>query len=720
MNFSERMEKILALYRIRIEDAPQSTYAHDIHALALGKYARLEQWEKIARANAGALVNMPVMIENFDRIIGRVYHKNELAPVEICPDLDDKTAPMQRMDEVYEGYAELCEYQLATGGVPGHVAWDWNSLLLHGTVGLRRRCEEGLLRFAGDKKSEEFYRGVIIMLDALDTWCELHVAELERLGMTEEAEICRRVPKYPARSFREAIQCFFFQHITVVKENTFGGNSPGRLDYYLWPYLESDLKSGKCTLEEARELIEELFIRMDERIYWSHGWGETVVVGGSHPNGTSAVNPLSYIMIEAVMKYDIAHPWVYARLPKNPPEDFVSLCADYVVNGGNRAQIINDESVMQALMHNGVSPSDAADYFCGGCMEVGVQGRTSDFLFTGFHNIPKLLELCITGGYCLTTKKQLLHFSALPLTEFSSFEDFYAQFTEKARLTMHANLAYQDMLSEYSEKARPSYLLSSMIDDCLTRGRNMHGGGARYHDYGASFIGIPNAADSLLAIKHAVFDRGICTAKELSDALKADFEGFEELRRTLVSLPKFGQENEEADAMAARLSADLSNIYSSYVNRFGGNGKPVILSFVWTPVAGKLLGATPDGRHAGVPVAHAVTPQGMAMTKGITAAMNSCAKLPFELFTGGATTMWDLDHTTVSVPLVRALILTFFAQGGQFFQGNVTDVKDLIEAQKDPENHRSLVVRVGGYSARFIQLKPELQNEIINRYRHKS
>ena len=720
MNFSERIEKILALYSERIENPPQSTYRHDIHALALGKYATLEQWEKIARANAEALVSQPVMIEKFDRIIGRVYHKNELPVEKICPDLDDKTEAQRRMDEIYEGYAELCEYQLATGGVPGHIAWDWNSLLLQGTEGFRRRCGEGLLRHAGDKKSEEFYRGVMIMLDALDEWNSLHVAELERLGMDEEAEICRRVPRYPARTFREALQCFFFQHIAVIKENTFGGNSPGRLDYYLWPYLEADIAAGLCSLDEARELIEELFLRIDERIYWAHGWGETVVVGGTKPDGTSAVNPLSYIMIETVMKHDIAHPWVYARLPKDPPADFVDLCADYVVNGGNRAQIINDESVMGALMHNGVTYADAADYFCGGCMEVGVQGKTSDFLFTGFHNIPKLLELCITGGYCLTGKKHLEHFSARPLTEFDSFENFYAQFIEKARLTMHANLAYQDMLSEYSEKARPSYLLSSMVDDCLERGRNMHGGGARYHDYGASFIGIPNAADSLYAIRRAVFEDKLCTARELTDALAADFEGYEELRRRLTDLPKFGQEHGEADAMMARLSADLSNIYASYTNRFGGNGKPVILSFVWAPVAGKLLGATPDGRHAGVPVAQAVTPQGMAMTRGITAAMNSCAKLPFELFTGGATTMWDLDHTSVNVPLVRAMLLTFFAQGGQFFQGNMTDVNDLIEAQRDPENHRSLVVRVGGYSARFIQLKQELQNEIINRYRHKT
>ena len=155
MNFSERMEKILALYSERIENPPQSTYKHDIHALALGKYADLEQWEKIARANAEALVSQPVMIEKFDRIIGRVYHKNEKKPEAIAPDLDDKTEAQSRMDEIYEGYAELCEYQLATGGVPGHIAWDWSSLLLQGTEGFRRRCEDGLSRHAGDKKSEE-------------------------------------------------------------------------------------------------------------------------------------------------------------------------------------------------------------------------------------------------------------------------------------------------------------------------------------------------------------------------------------------------------------------------------------------------------------------------------------------------------------------------------------------------------------------------------------
>ena len=164
----------------------------------------------------------------------------------------------------------------------------------------------------------------------------------------------------------------------------------------------------------------------------------------------------------------------------------------------------------------------------------------------------------------------------------------------------------------------------------------------------------------------------------------------------------------------------LRRLYNSYVNRYGGNGKMVMLTFVWAPVVGKMLGATPDGRHAGVPVAQSVTPQSMSMTKGVTAAMNSCTKLPFELFSGGASTMWDLDGSWASTEVIQALFTAFFAKGGQIFQGNVTDAETLIKAQEKPKEYPNLIVRVGGYSARFIWLDKGLQNDIINRVRHSS
>lgn len=248
----------------------------------------------------------------------------------------------------------------------------------------------------------------------------------------------------------------------------------------------------------------------------------------------------------------------------------------------------------------------------------------------------------------------------------------------------------------------------------------MHGGGARYHDYGASYIGMANAIDSLIAVKKAVYEEKICTASELIDALKANFEGYEALRGMLLKLPKYGQDNAEADAIAAKFAEDLCNIYATYENRFGGNGKPIILTFVWAAPEGAKLGASPDGRKAGLPIAHGLTPQGASMTKGITAAMNSCTALPYECFTGGASTMWDLDSSWANETISEALFTAFFEQGGHIFQGNVTDIETLKKAQINPELYNHVIVRVGGYSARFTTLPKYVQDEVINRLRHKS
>lgn len=719
LKMSDRIKILFEESRELAKNPPKSSFTSDLHSSALTLFKDLPRWEKQARAMAYAIENQKVYIKPYDKIIGRVYYHGEEKPKAYDNDFDFNTLPKLDAQKNDPKYDELCCYQLATYGTPGHVAWDWNAVLRRGTDGIRERCEVGLCRHAGDVEAEHFYKGVLIILDSIERWNDKHVEKLIEMGKDEEAEICRQVPKYAARSFREAVQSFFLQFIIVMKEEPNGGNSPGRLDYYLWPFLENDLCKGKITLEEAEELIEELFIRIDERLYYNDGWVESVVLGGSHPNGTSAVNPLTYIMIRAYMKHDITHPHIYCRIPKNPPKEYTEVLSDYIINGNNRAQILCDEAVIRALVKNGVTESDAVDYFCGGCMEVGIQGRTSDFLFTGFQNVPKMLEFCITGGYCLTSRKQLTYLKPKPITEFDNFEDFYASFVNEMGNALLMNLRYQDRLSEYVEKARPAYFLSAMIDDCLARGRNMHGGGARYHDYGSSLVGIPNTVDALMAIKIAVYDKKFCTADEMVEALKADFEGYETLRAKLLALPKYGQENKDADELAIRLVTDLNKIYSSYVNRFGGNGKIVLLTFIWAPTAGALLGATPDGRKAGVPIAHSVTPQSTSMTKGITAAINSCTSLPFELFSGGASAMWDLDPVLATPEIVASLFNTFFEQGGHIFQGNVTDVEELKKAVESPAQYGHLIVRVGGYSARFVTLSSEVQADIINRTRHK-
>ena len=714
---TERISELQALCKARGKASLPSHFMKDYNAAALGKFKDLPHEEKLARAMAFAMVNQPVHVYEGDRLGGRIYYDLEEPVVEACPELDYQSEAHKRFVEEFKDGEEMLECQLITRNCPGHICWFYDRIIRYGVEGYRKKFVEALA-CAKDEKAADFYNGVIIMLDSLLEFNDKHIAEYEKIGNTELAEIMRKVPRKPSESFREAVQAYYMQHIVVMRENPFGGNGPGRLDYYLWPYLSRDLELGKETLESAKELIDELFLRIDERIHNRDGWVETIVVGGTYPNGESAVNPLTYIMIQSIIDLNITHPSVYVRLPENPPEKLLSMSAQFMLSGNNRAQILYDPTVIDALLKSGVEYRDAVEYDCGGCMEIGIQGMSSDFLWVGWQNTPKMLELMITDGVCLVTGKQYSLFRFGGLVSYDNFEDFYRDFVKESGRVTEAYLREQDIYSELSERNRPSYLLSSMLDDCLARGRNMHAGGAKYHDYGASHLGMPNVADGLFAIKKAVFDDKICTAEELVSALKANFVGYEVLRAKLKNIPKYGMDNDEADALATRLMSDFSDMYLNYRTRFGGRGKPVILTFLFSPQAAKVLGATADGRNAHQNVAHGVTPHSASMKCGLTAAVNSCGKLRFDKFSGGASTMWDFDSSFASEELIKAVLKTFIEKGGQIFQGNTTPVEQLLEAKKNPEKYEYLVVRVGGYSARFVHLTPDVQDEIINRMRH--
>lgn len=719
MSSDERIKLIFNESMENGHNPPETHFEYDLHKSASEQFSHHELWEKNACSFAYAISNQDVYIKEYDRIIGRIYYTNEINIETADPDLNYWIEAEDEVSKKYDDIDQLHENQLIIGRAPsqGHIAWFWDRILKFGVSGIRKDVVDYLEK-ASDKKAQEFYSGVIIMLDALINWNDKHIEKLKKMGMDDMAEICRHVPLYPARTFHEAVQSFFMQYIVVMRENPFGGNGPGRLDYYLWPYLERDLNNNICTLSEARYIIDELFIRIDERIHDGDGWVEAVTIGGSYPNGASAVNPLTYIMINSIMDLNITHPSVYIRLPETPPDDFLDLCAKYFVDGSNRAQILSDSSILNAMTKSGVIYRDAIEYACGGCMEIGIQGMTSDFLFEGWFSVVKMVELFVTGSICLKTLTQIQNFNAKGLIYYDSYETFYADFIIEAKRLIGITYDVLDIYSDTAGIRRPSYLISSMIDDCLKRGRNMHSGGAKYHDYGTTPLGMPNAADYLYAIKYAVFDQQICTARELINALKANFIGYEQLQNKLRAIPKYGQENEEADSIAAGLMYDISCIYDDITNRFGGRAKMVIMTFVWAPIAGDLMGATADGNNAGKAVAQGVTPQSSSMTNGITAAMNSCLKMPFEFMTGGASTMWDFDSSWASEPIAKAIITAFLDNGGQIIQGNTTDVETLIKSQKNPRDYANLIVRVGGYSARFVNLNVDLQNDIITRIRH--
>jgi pyruvate-formate lyase len=232
-------------------------------------------------------------------------------------------------------------------------------------------------------------------------------------------------------------------------------------------------------------------------------------------------------------------------------------------------------------------------------------------------------------------------------------------------------------------------------------------------------VGIPNVGDSLYAIKRAVFDEKNVSGEDLYQALCSNFQGYEELRKYLLNIPKYGSEYPEADAMTERVLQTYCETIKSHRNSHGGHCRPIILGFVWVVRFGQQVGATPDGRLAGHALAHSLSPQSGSTVKGLTAAINSATSLSLNKVSGGASMMWDLDVDWVTPEILRPVLLTFFQRGGHIFQGNVIDIAMLQDAQDNPERYRDLMVRVGGYSARFINLGATTQAEIINRYRYR-
>ena len=445
-------------------------------------------------------------------------------------------------------------------------------------------------------------------------------------------------------------------------ENPFGGNGPGRMDVYLWPYLKADLDAGRTTVEDAAELLIELFIKLHERIATGDGWVEAVVVGGRNPDGSSAVNPLSHLIIAAALALRQTHPSVYVRLHDGAPSNFVDLAVRYILEGENRAQIYGDDNVIRALRADGLPLEDARRWCAGGCMEVGIQGASGDLLFAFAHNAPRTLELVLNGGRLLQSgDKAIEHLKTL--ADYRSFDellqDFEAEFVRELRILMRRLDIYLECYARY----RPSFLLSAMVHDCFERGRTLNDGGARYPHYGGSAVGIPNVGDSLYAVKRAVFEDRRVSGAELLPALRANFKGHEALRTVLLNLPKYGGENAEADAMTDWVLRLYNRTIKAHRNPHGGHCRPIILGFVWVVSMGAQTGATPDGRPAGQPLAQSLSPQSGAAMKGLTGAINSATGLSLNEVSGGASMMWDLatwPTTAAELPAWSATGLTPF------------------------------------------------------------
>ena len=704
----------------RAGEPHQSAKEDNLTTAFFETYADLPLAERQARSMALALSLEPIVYSAHETIAGQVFMA--------CPGASDPMlsgGPDPRWQEFSaQGWGarwvaeQLPDHALygrhfSDGAAPGHIGWDWRLVLELGFTGLREQFAAAL-ETAADEAAREFYGGVLIALDGA-------IAFAERLAEGAAPELqatCRKVPLYPAETFREAVQSFWTQYMAVMFENPYGGNGPGLLDRFLWPYLERDLAAGRITLDEAREVVWELMIKLDERIHPADGWVEAICVGGHTADGQGAETPLSRMIVEAIIALNQTHPSIYVRLRDDAPADWRDLAARYILEGSNRAQVYGDDPIIKALVAAGHSYADACEWMAGGCMDVSSQGRNCDFNFTFVHNIAWTLEAVLHGGVLPLSGTRVAPVDKT-LADYATFDEFYAAFAAELTRELELLFARLNLYFRAYAKYRPQFLVSSMIHDCRERGRSMNDGGARYADFSGSGLGIPDVADSLLAIREAVYEQGLCTAEELLEALRTNFEGREELRRRLLALPKYGQDNPAADEMANRVLRVYTDAGNAHVTPHGGRVRPIILGFVWVAQLGLVTGALPDGRKAGQPLAHGLAPQGGSATEGLSAAINSATRLDLDQVGGGASMMFDLDPAWATPEIVAATLQTFCAQGGHIFQGNTQNFEDLEAALAHPEDYRHLMVRVGGFSARFVNLAPELQREIVERHRYR-
>lgn len=700
-------------------------------------YADRPLAERQARSMAYALANEPVYVFPLERLAGQIY--------QACPGAESPEVSGSSTDPRWAEFTVCDNYRVAVdhaftgsdpteknfGGMaaPGHVTWDFGKLLHLGVEGMFDEIAQRRIDLEADARAVEFYDCASIVLEGFIIWVKRHVETLRALAADEAdilrrtelldmAAICERVPAKPASTFREAVQSFLLQHLAVMFENPFGGNGPGRLDWFLWPYLKADLEAGRTSEDEARELMTELMIKLDERIHDADGWVEAIMVGGRNPDGSLSINPLSYMIVESMIELKNTHPSVYMRVPDDSPKQFLDLAARYMIESENRGQVYGDDAIIRALVEDGTDIEDARHWAAGGCMEVGVQGASGDLLFAFAFNMAQTLELVLNGGKRLGSDTTMAPIETT-LDDYASFDQLYDAFQAELKREVAILMRHLDISLGCYAKYRPAFLLSTMVNGCLSSGRAINDGGARYPHYGGSGVGIPNVGDSLYAIKRAVYDDKKYTGAELLEALRANYEGCTEMHTYLRNLPKYGSgSNDEVVRLVDRVLLDFTHSLKNHVNPASGHCRPIILGFVWVVSFGLETGATADGRTAGTPLAHGLSPQCGSATNGITASIGDATSLSLHEIPGGASMMWDIDHSWAKPDIVRPVLETYINEGGHIFQGNILSVDRLIEAQKHPDAHRDLMVRVGGYSARFCTLSKESQDEIISRRKY--
>lgn len=532
----------------------------------------------------------------------------------------------------------------------------------------------------------------------------------------EIAAICERVPAQPARTFREALQALWFAHMITVWEDGVNANGIGRIDQFLWPYLQADLAAERISWQEAGDLLAALWIKL----YQSYDV-QQMMIGGQTPDGEDAVNPLSYLVLDVTEALGFVR-CLSARVHRQTPRAFLSRCVDLLARGGGIPFFFNDEALIPALTAKGLPLPDARDYAAIGCIEITIPGKASPHAVSHWINLLKVLELALNDGRDMLDGTQLGPRTGT-LAEMRSLDEVLAAYAEQLRY--FADWAvYGSNAAELAHRYqyRLPYL-SLLTDDCVAQGLDIIEGGARYNYHSSAAMGIPNVADSLAALETAVFREKRVTPQEMLAALREDFAGREDLFAYLRHrVPKYGNDQEVPDRYAADLARQYCELLGSYQTVSGGTFFCHLFTFTLMLGYGRLTAASPEGRRAGEPLAYSVSPVQGRDREGFTAVLNSLARLPHPLAAASSSAILEAHPSLLQGreghEAFVDMLATAIDQGIGQLQINVVSAETLRAAQRDPDRYRSLCVRVSGFSQQFVLLEQQMQEHIIARTKH--
>ncbi|MFA5206974.1 MAG: pyruvate formate lyase family protein, partial [Lentisphaeria bacterium] len=538
----------------------------------------------------------------------------------------------------------------------------------------------------------------------------------DRARLLAIAERCDRVPAQGARTFPEAVQALWFSHVLTCGEDGINANSIGRLDQILHPYYAADVAAGRLTRAEALEWMEELACKL----YLDYDV-QAITLGGVDQAGRCAVNDLSYLILEATHNVDFIRD-VSIRINRETPAEFLALAAELIAEGGGIPFLFNDECFLPALTDHGIPLADAWDYAPIGCIELTIPGKANPHAVSGWFNAAKCLELALFDGCDPRTGEQMGPHTGT-LAAFADFDALWRAYAAQVDF-LARRMVYHCNRGELMQRERgPLPCWSVLTDACIERGRDITNGGALYNYHSICLLGTANTADSLMAVKKLVFEDKKVTAADLLAALKDNFAGREELRQLLLKqAPKYGNDVAEVDALARRVDDHFIDLMDTMRSPLNGRYHVHLFSFLCNIHFGKALGATPDGRLASEPIAYSLSAQQGRDEQGVTAMLNTLARLPHRRAAGASAAIIDLDPKLVEGAAGRqrlvALIRAAVAMGVGQLQWNVVTVERLRQAQQDPERYGNIPVRVAGFSQKFRLVDRELQEHIIARTKH--